>query len=290
MGSGMYREGFVPFRGYRTFYKIAGDLDKMPAGRFPVLALHGRPVSHESLQPLTGLAESGRPVVFYDQLGCGRSDRPDEPSVWDLSLFADEVDQVRRELKLDQVHLLGHSWGGVVAQEYALRQPAGLVSLTLASTYASFAMFVADVERLREALPAGVLETLQKHEAEGTTDDPAYQEADKVFRLRHIFRVDPWPGYMEQALRNPPVGGIDLSGFDTRERLDEIRLPTLITCGRHDICTPAMAELMDGAIGDSELVIFEESSHYPHGEESARFLVLLGDFLSRAEEKCAATD
>jgi proline-specific peptidase len=281
-------EGFVPFRGYRTWYRMVGDVAQTQAGMFPVLLVHGRPVTHESLKPLDWLAQTGRPVVFYDQLGCGNSDRPDDPSMWDMHLFVDEVGVVRRELGLEQAHLLGHSWGGMIAMEYALTKPKGIVSLTLASTSASRPMADADIHRLRRELPNGVQETLRKHEEAGTIDDPAYQGADKMFALRHIFRKDPWPEWLIQAMRRPPKGMVDMEGWDILARLGQIKIPTLVTCGRFDICTPAQARLIHEAIRSSEWVVFEESSHYPHGEETDRFLAVLHNFMTRAERKGAA--
>jgi pimeloyl-ACP methyl ester carboxylesterase len=113
-------EGFVPFRGYRTWYRITGE--RAP-GTLPLLCLHGGPGSssayHERLEPLA----ADRQVIRYDQLGCGDSDRPDDDSLWTLDLFVSEVQAVRDALGLDRVHLLGTSWGGMLAQEYALTPP-----------------------------------------------------------------------------------------------------------------------------------------------------------------------
>ncbi|MDY6987522.1 MAG: proline iminopeptidase-family hydrolase [Thermodesulfobacteriota bacterium] len=278
-------EGLIPFRGYRTWYRMIGDMAQTQAGTFPVLLVHGRPVSHESLKPLEWLAQTGRPVVFYDQLGCGNSDRPDDPSIWEMSLFVEELDVVRRKLGLEQVHLLGHSWGGMIAMEYGLTQPHGIVSLTLASASSSRALSNGDIEGLREKLPPYVQETLRKHEEAGTTDDPTYQEADKVFALRHIFRKDPWPKWLMQSMRRPQKGMVDMEGWDIRPRLRNMTIPTLVTCGRFDICTPAHARLIYEAIPQSELAIFEESSHYPHGEETNRFLAVLHNFMTRREHE-----
>ncbi|MDY6953060.1 MAG: proline iminopeptidase-family hydrolase [Thermodesulfobacteriota bacterium] len=278
-------EGFIPFREYRTWYRIVGDLSQRQEGAFPVLLIHGRPVSHESLKPLEWLAQTGRPVVFYDQLGCGNSDRPHDPSLWEMGLFVDEVDVVRRRLRLEQVHLLGHSWGGMIAMEYALTQPQGIVSLTLASASSSRARSNADMERLRKRLPPYVEKALRKHEEGGTTDDPTYQEADKVFALRHIFRKDPWPEWLMQSMRRPQKAMVDMEGWDIRPRLRDITIPTLVTCGRFDICTPAHARLIHEAIPQSELAVFEASSHYPHGEETNRFLAVLHHFLTRTEDQ-----
>ena len=126
------------------------------------------------------MAERGRRVIFYDQLGCGNSDQPDNPSLWTVPLFVEEVGVVRRALRLDRLHLLGQSWGGMLAMEYALTQPVGVASLTIASSPASMIQWVAEANRLRESLPADVQATLQRHEAAGTTDSSEYQSAMMV--------------------------------------------------------------------------------------------------------------
>lgn len=274
-------EGFFPFRGYQSYYKVVGDVTQKPAGIVPLLAIHGRLCSHEALEPLASLAATGQPVIFYDQLGIGQSDKPDDPTLWSIALFVDEVEAIRRHLQLNRVHVLGHSWGGVVAMEYALRQPKGIVSLILHSSYVDRAMISVDLGRLRAELPAAVQEILHKHEAAGTTQESAYQQAERFFDLRHICRVDPWPAYLERSLQYPPVGNVTTKDWDIRARLSEIKIPTLITCGRHDFCTPVQAGLIHKGIPGSELVIFEASSHYAHIEETDRYLALLQDFMSR---------
>jgi proline-specific peptidase len=106
-------EGFVPFRGFRTWYRIVGDLAQ-PGGpaKLPLLVLHGGPGGpSDYLQPLEKLADTGRPIVFYDQLGCGNSDQPNDPSLWSVELFLEELSTMRQELGLDHIHLLGHTLG-----------------------------------------------------------------------------------------------------------------------------------------------------------------------------------
>jgi proline-specific peptidase len=203
--------------------------------------------------------------------------------MWTIDLFVEEVAAVRRCLDLQEVHLLGHSWGGAVAMEYALTQPDGLVSLILASTFCDRSMFDADYNSLRAALPADVRATLLQHETAGTTEDPAYQQAQRFFDLRHVIRVDPWPEYIHRSLEHKPVGSVNLEGWTIRGRLNEIKLPTLITCGRYDFCTPAHAEIIHQGIRGSELVIFDESSHYAHIEETGRYLAVLNKFITQIE-------
>ena len=158
-------EGFVPFRGLRTWYRIVGDLEAPNGGQLPVLLLHGGPgLPSDPFESLEALARSGRPVVRYDQIGCGRSDRPHDPSWWTVETFVDELATVRRELGLDHLHLLGWSWGGMLALEYLLTKPKGIASVVLTSTPPSIPLYVEEARRLREQLPEHVKRTMRRFE------------------------------------------------------------------------------------------------------------------------------
>jgi proline-specific peptidase len=293
------REGFLPFREFRVWYRIVGELDQPAPGRFPLLVLHGGPgAPHNYLEPLGALAQSGRPVVFYDQLGGGNSDRPDDSMLWNIDLFVEEVGAVRRELGLQRVHLLGHSWGAMLALSYALTHPSGLLSLVLVGGVASSPLHIAEVDKLREQLPQEVQEVLSHHEKADTTEDPAYEEATMAFYARHLCRLDPWPEYLREPLEqtNPQVyqtmwGASELhctgnlKDWDVSQRLGEIRVPTLLISGRYDLCTPADQEVLREGIPGSEWVLFEDSSHCPHAEETERFMEVVEGFLSRVERQ-----
>lgn len=292
-------EGTIPFRGYNTWYRIVGEQET--AGKLPLVCLHGGPgVPHDYLEPLEQMAATGRRTIFYDQLGCGNSDHPHNPALWTVELFVEEVGAIRRALGLDRVHLLGQSWGGMLAMEYALTQPAGLASLIVADSPASMVQWVSEANRLRADLPPHVQQTLLKHEAVGTTDSVEYQEAVMVYYKRHLCRRDPWPDYLNRALEklaqdsevyhtmNGPseffVTG-SLKDWDITSRLGEIRVPTLILSGRYDEATPAIAETVHRGIPGSEWVLFEESAHLPHIEETERYMQVLDKFLSQVEAR-----
>ena len=292
-----FKEGFISFRGYNVWYRIVGDHDE--PGKRPLLCLHGGPgVPHDYLEPLEAMAATGRRVIFYDQLGCGNSDHPPDPSLWTVDLFVEEVGVVRRALGLDRLHLLGQSWGGMLAMQYALTQPTGVVSLIVASSPASMRQWVAEANRLRTALPPDVQQTLLQHEQAGTTDDPAYQEAMMVFYSRHVCRRNPWPDCVNRAfaelLENPEVYntmngpsefhvvGV-IKDWDIVDRLSEICVPTLVTSGRYDEATPAIAETVHRGISGSEWTLFEHSAHLAHAEEPERYMQVLEQFLSRVE-------
>jgi proline-specific peptidase len=289
--------GIIPFRGYRVWYRIVAGREA--PRRLPVLVLHGGPgAAHDYLEPLEELAETGRRVIFYDQLGCGRSDRPQDQSLWTVDLFLRELATVRRVLGLDQVHILGHSWGGMLAMQYGLSRPAGLRSLILASATASMPQWVAEAGRLRAALPPDVQDMLVAHETAGTTSDAEYVEAMLAYYRRHVCRLDPWPDCVTRSvlalLQDTGVyetmnGPSDfhvtgrLREWDIIDRLPELQLPTMVTSGRHDEATPAIAETIHHGIAGSEWTIFEESSHMAHVEEPARYLSALNGFLTRVE-------
>ncbi len=245
------REETFEHAGGRTWYRIAGELG---SGRPALLALHGGPGStHHYFGPLERLADGGRAVVVYDQVGCGRSEKRSEVE-WSLELFLDELDALRAELGLDRVHLLGTSWGGMLALEHALRRPGTLASLILSSTLAYVGDWEQEARRLRDELPADVRAVLDRHEAAGTYDDPEYKEAMATFDARHFHRGDPRPelermkAEKSDAAYRAMVGPNEwtmtgaLKGWDVRPRLGELDVPTLVVRGRYDLCTERIAE------------------------------------------------
>jgi L-proline amide hydrolase len=288
------QKGFVPVDGYRVWYRSVGGGSDQEG--FPLLILHGGPgAPHDYLENLEALASDTRRVIFYDQLGCGRSDQPDDPSLCQVSRFADEVETLRRELGLDRVHILGQSWGGMLAIEYALRRPRGLVSLILANTTSSIPLWIAEANRLRAELPPEVNATLLRHEEAGTTGDPEYSEAMDVFYTRHVCRIRPIPEFVQRTFdkigfvynyMNGPsefhVVGV-IKDWDRTGRLSEIHVPTLILSGRYDESTPLINEVLHRGIVGSEWVILENSSHLAHVEEPELYMQTVQAFLNRVE-------
>jgi len=322
------REGRLPFRGWETWYTIVdggtvadggdatgggtaleGGTDAPSAAveggadgrRVPLLVLHGGPgIPHGYLDPLASLAHDGRDVVFYDQVGCGKSSRIDDPGLLTVDLFIDELENLRRRLGLDRVHLLGQSWGGFLALAYAIDRPDGLQSLILADTAPSMDQWVAEAGRLRDELPGDVKEALARHESEGTTDSREYEAAMMAFYTRHVCRLQPMPDYVQRAFeameKEPQVYETmwgpneftcagTLRTWDVRDRLGDIDTPTLVLCGRYDEATPTIARSMADAIPGAELHIFEGSSHLPHAEEPEAFRSVVEEFLAGADRR-----
>ena len=293
-------EGFADFNGWQTWYRVEGELS--PGGPAPLVTLHGGPgATHDYLLSLADLADNGRAVVFYDQLGNGKSthlpERMGDGGFWTPELFVRELQNLVEHLGIaDRHHVLGQSWGGFLAQEYALTQPHGLRSLTLANTAASFPDFLAEANRLRAELPPEVEATLRRHEAAGTTGDPEYEDACMVFYKRHLCRLDEWPEEVTRAFdeigKDPTVYHTmngpsefhvigSLKDWQAKDRLGRIGVPTLVISGRYDEATPALQETLGEGIPDTEQVILAESSHMPFWEERDAFMAAVSDWLTR---------
>jgi proline-specific peptidase len=286
----MADEGYVEVPGGKVWYRSVGE------GGTPLLCLHGGPgFTHFYLERLEDLADRRR-VVFYDQLGCGNSDRPDDASLWTVDRFVDELATVRAALGLDDLHLFGSSWGGMLAMQYVLDRQPPLRSLLLCGSPASIPRWIQECADLLEAEPDEVRETIRSHEEQGFTACPEYQAALLGFYRKHVCRLDPWPaglersfaeaGYQVYGTMNGPseftvVG--TLKDWDVTERLGEIRVPTLLVGGRYDECRPEHLQAMQRRIPGSLLAIIEDASHLCFAERPAEFMRVVNDFLNAVE-------
>ncbi len=291
MGIAATAEGKVPVHGGNVWYRIAG---REKAG-VPVLMVHGGPgAPHDYLEPLAALADE-RPVVFYDQLGCGNSDRPDDPALWTTARFVEELAAVRAALGLREVHILGQSWGTMLAVEYMLaKKPGGVRSLVLTAPFLSAPLWIADQRAYLAAMPAAVRQVVAEAEAKGDYESPAYQEAVMAFYRKHLCLLDPWPEAVQRTFAKMGMP-VYLSMFGPSEftatgslkdadlvgRLGEITVPALFTCGSQDEATPATTRLYHGA----ELAVFADTSHQHHLEKLDEYLAAVRSFLARAEAK-----
>jgi L-proline amide hydrolase len=290
-------QGYAPFEGHKTWYRIVGDLAAGPA---PLVTLHGGPgATHDYILSMADLATGGRAVVFYDQTGNGNSTHfPDRGAdFYTVDLFARELASLVAYLGIaERYHVLGQSWGGMLVQEHAITRPPGLRSVVLSNTAASFGSFAVEANALRAGLPADVEATLRRHEAAGTTDDPGYAAACDVFNHRHVCRLDDWPA---EVIRSFALIDADPTVYHTTngpsefhvigsfkdwsavDRLPSISVPTLVISGRYDEATPRVQQdLVDGIAG-AEQVIMEESSHMPFWEERDAYMAAVGEFLAR---------
>jgi len=281
--------------GGKVWYQIQGANAK----GVPVLTLHGGPgVPHDYLEPLGALGNE-RPVVFYDQLGCGNSEKPEDRSLWTLKRFVDELAAVRNSLDLDRVHLLGHSWGTMLAVEYMLtKRPAGVVSMVLSGPALSASRWTSDTRAYLKRMPTKIRKTMLECEEIGTYDSPEYQEAMGAFYKKHLCRLDPWPECLNrsfQKLAQPVYSQMmgpseftfigSLKTFERVHRLRDLDVPVLFTAGRYDEASPHTTRYYGSMLPGAEIRIFNGASHVHLLEREKEYLRLIRSFFNRAESK-----
>lgn len=291
-------EGYLPFRDYRTWYRITGTLDSQ---RLPLVVAHGGPgCTHDYVDSFKHISDlDGRAVIHYDQLGNGNSTRlPDKgPDFWTVELFLEELDALLVHLGIkDRYAFLGQSWGGMLGAEHAVRRPAGLKALVIANSPANMKTWVEEANRLRRELPQDVQDTLTRHETAGTLTDPEYITASRVFYDRHVCRVVPWPPEVSRTFAmmdedntvyrnmNGPtefhvIG--TMKDWTIEDRLPLIEAPTLLISGRYDEATPEVVRPYVERVPGCQWIVFEQSSHMPHVEEQEACLKAVSEFLKR---------
>ncbi|KAL9027512.1 MAG: hypothetical protein Q9196_003972 [Gyalolechia fulgens] len=299
-------EGEIPYaipsvsKDCNTWYQIHGPHPSATNTR-PILVLHGGPgIPHSYLLPLTDLAATHSiPIIFYDQVGCGRSthlpEKKHDADFWTADLFLRELDNLITHLDInDNYDILGQSWGGMLGACHAIRQPAGLKNLIVANSPADMGSWLEAANRLRSRLPEDVQEVLDRCEREGDEASEEYEKAKMVFYERHVCRVVPMPGDLAESFRqlkeddtvymtmNGPsefnVTG-SLKTFDIRKEVHKIKVPTLLLNGRYDEAQDEVVEPYFRGIEKVKWYRFAESSHTPQLEERDEFMRVVARFL-----------
>jgi len=284
-------EGFARVLGYNLFYR---KFEPKGEPKGTVLCLHGGPgAPHDYILPLSDLAKKyGYRVVFYDQLGVGKSEMPQNKYIFSVEYGVEEVEAFRKEMNLGKVNLFGSSYGGLLGIAYALKYQKNLKSLITAGGIASIPTTVREMQRMKSRLPPDVINTLQKYEGTGDLQNPEYVNAAMVFYHEYICRVNPWPEEVSYTINNisQPVYSLmngpneftiigSLMYYDVTNELHKIRVPTLVTGGKYDEVSPREAENIHRGIRGSKRVTFQKSSHMPFWEEREKYMKTLASFL-----------
>lgn len=285
-------EGYAAVPGGKIYWRKVGSGDKTP-----LLTLHGGPgSSHNYLLPLQALADE-RPVIFYDQLGCGRADAPEADDVYSIQRSVEEVDAVRAALGLDRVVLLGHSWGALLAVEYLCQgRGRGVDRLILSGAMASIPQVMAGFKRLFATMPDGWAGKVAALEKAGKNGTPEYAELVQAFYDKFVLRVPPTPEILAtfEALGKSPAYRVlngpneftiigKIKDWDRRKDLKAITQKTLITTGEFDEVTlDCHQTLRDGIAGHARLAVMTGCSHLTMNEKPAQYNALLRGFMNEA--------
>ena len=272
------REGYMPFKEYKTYYRITG---KKTGSKKPLVLLHGGPGStHNYFEVLDRLAEEdGRELVMYDQIGCGESYVENRPDLWTAETWIEELAALREHLGLDEIHLLGQSWGGMLLLDYVCNhKPSGLKSLILSSTLPASWMWGVEQHRMIKELPQEMQDAIEKATSSGDYSDPVYAAAENEYMLRHAAGAvtDDVIGWGPNEFT--PMG--TLKDYDVTEQLKDIKEPALVINGGNDLCTPYIAKYMYDRIPNSRWELFQFCRHMCFVEDNDRYVELMKEWLN----------
>jgi proline iminopeptidase len=291
-------EGFIPYTCQGHTYRLW--FGRVGKGHKPqLLVLHGGPGgSHHNLIPLQALSDQ-RPVIFYDQLGCGNSDRPDDPSLWSAERYVDEVKAVKNHLDLKKYHLLGHSWGTTLAAAFAHRYSQGIISLALHSPVLSFPRYMKQVAPvLKAGLPGRSAKIIDDCELKGINCGTEYEKAITEFTRRYVIRTWPLPEPMNRLInnRNKQVHEImvkskselnilgNLKKLDVSGFLRDFKMPVLFTAGQFDFCLPEFLEWHYSLANNAERYIIGNSAHMTLMDQPLKILCIQRNFMLKYDK------
>jgi proline iminopeptidase len=286
-------EGFVNVPGGRVWYNVVGT-----GHRTPLLVLHGGPGgSSYYLKPLAALGRD-RPVIFYDQLGGGHSDKPSDTTLWRMDRFVQEVDSVRKALGLERVHILGHSFGTLILADYLQKNPKGVRSVIFASPVLDMQGYMQDVANLLKQFPDSMQKVIRDAEKNGTTSSPAYQSAVMEFYQRHLARQLPWSADIDSTLSQLNPGPYmymqgpseftirgTLTAYNSTASLQKVRWPVLYIGGQYDEVVPSRVKKYQELTPGSDMEIIANAAHFTMQDQPEAFVKTVRDWLRHVERE-----
>ena len=289
------REGYMPFLEYKTYYRVVG---KNTGNKKPLVLLHGGPGStHNYFEVLDRIAEEdGRQLVMYDQIGCGNSYVENRPDLWNSKVWIEELIELRKHLGLDEIHLLGQSWGGMQTLEYVCNyKPEGLKSIILSSTLPASWLWAEEAQRMIAQMPQDMQDAIKKATESGDYSSPEYQAAEAEYMRQHcagdvtendaVFLGRPKNAGRESYVVGwgpnefTPLG--TLKDYDVIDQLGDIKEPALIINGGNDLCTPYVAKFMYDRIPNSEWELFRTCRHMCFVEDNDHYVEVLKKWMNK---------
>ncbi len=291
------KDGYVSVEGGRIWYKIVGSGDATP-----LLIIHGGPGGRScSMIPGYSLLAKERPIIFYDQLGSGNSDRPTDSTLWNINRFVDEIDHLRSALNLNELHILGHSCGSTFLIEYMIaKKPEGVKSIIFSSPMLSTAVWIKDAKTLLTQLPLVVQDTIKKYEKLGNYTAPVYLAATDTFYARYLSRKS-WPLPKTVECENVPGFNEDiynymwgpteftatgtLKNFDRTADLAQITQPILFIAGQYDEARPETMYKFQKLSKNARVEIIANAAHLTMIDQPEKNANVISRFLHNIENQ-----
>ena len=285
-------EGFINVDGGKVWYRVTGSGNKIP-----ILVLHGGPgVPSYYLKPLDSLGKD-RQIIFFDQLGCGKSDRSTDTTLMTTEHYVAEIGQVIKALGLKEFYLFGQSWGTMIGTDYYLKNPEGIKALILSSPAISIPMWLKDADFLISTLPDSTQNAIRLNEKHKTFDVPAYKQAVQVYYENFLSRKLPWSADIDSAFSqlgksyqymwgpSEFTATGELKTYDHTNRLDEIKVPTLFIAGEFDEARPSTVQYYQSLVKGSKFEIIKGAGHLTMQDKPNESNTVVLEFLNNIESK-----
>jgi proline iminopeptidase len=285
-------EGFINVDGGKVWYRVVGNGNKTP-----ILVLHGGPGAPSYyLKPLDALG-ADRKIIFYDQLGCGKSDHTTDTNTMTVDHFVEEVKTVVQHFGLKEFYLYGQSWGTMLGTDYYLKYPQGIRALILSSPAISIPMWLRDADTLLSTLPDSIQNAVRINEQNNSYDSPAYQQALQVYYQNFLARRLPWSADIDSAFSQmgqsyqymwgpsefTALGA--LKTYDRTNRLGEIKIPTLFITGEFDEARPSTVKYYQSLVPGAKFELIKGAAHLTMQDKPGESNKVVIDFLDSLEEK-----
>jgi len=286
-------EGFIDVKGGKVWYRINGGGTK-PA----LLLLHGGPGSSSyGLENLKELSKD-RPIIFIDQLGCGRSTRITDTSLMTIENYVEQLEQIRTALKLENFYLYGHSWGTMLGIDYYIKYPKQIKSIIFSSPLFSTQSWTKDADTLIASLPDSIQNNIRVNEKNKTYDNPAYQEAVTLYYKNFLRRTERTKGQADTAklfsgsnvyefMWGPSefTATGNLLKYDRIAFLATIKVPTLLVAGEFDEARPSTIQHFQTLIPGSEFKMIKNAGHATIQDNKEQYLATLKAFLDKVDKQ-----
>lgn len=281
------KEGFIPVTGGKIWYRIDGS-----GTQTPLVLLHGGPAGTSYyLNPLSALGND-RPVIFFDQLGCGRSDRIQDESLMSVNSYVLQFEELCKALNLKKFHLYGQSWGAVLATEFYFKHPDQVQSLILSSPLLSTPKWIADAKALVAMLPDSVQTAIRVNEQNQTYDSPEYQQAMMIYYQHFVARNLPWSFDLDSSFAGTGMNVYQkmwgpseftatgtLKDYDITSRLPQIKVPTLFICGEYDEARPSTVKYFQSLVPGAKFQMVANAGHITVQDDPNTDIKNISDFL-----------
>ena len=282
-------EGFIPVKGGKVWYRIVGSGDNTP-----VVLLHGGPGSTSYyLNPMQALG-SDRPVIFFDQLGCGRSDKLTDTTLMTTAAYVEQFEEVRKALGLEKFYLYGHSWGTMLGMDYYLKYPAAIKAMVIASPCLSASLWEKDADTLIAALPDSVQKLIL-----GNTNytSPEYEKAVGIYYQHYLSRRTTPSADMDsvekqfgmnvyQFMWGPSefTATGNLKNYDRMPDLPKVKVPVLFTAGEYDEARPSTVKFCASQVPGARFVMIPGAGHMTMQDNTTVNNQVVADFLKEMDK------